>query len=155
MAGDDNLALLRVAWDTAEHDFEPWLKDMQDFVSDYNADVHDELQMIRFRLEKGEFCEGTYWTKFFEQVAPQPFEAIKEMALNRESELTSHDLVDNFLQEEKLKPYMERTRVLTADSVLMPFKKDGRDLLADNGLLLLSNELKNAMEAQKAQLQAK
>eukprot|EP00388_Colpodella_angusta_P004039 GDKJ01013718.1.p1 GENE.GDKJ01013718.1~~GDKJ01013718.1.p1 ORF type:complete len:250 (-),score=78.93 GDKJ01013718.1:116-865(-) len=151
-AGDNNNALLKVAFETAELEFEPWLKEIQEFVSDYQLDVHDEIEVLKVKHFNGDFCEGTYWTKFFEAIAPKPFGQLQEGAQTKADVLTTHELVDEFVDSKQ--EIVEELRVLTADTVLFPFKKDVRALLAENGLLLLPEELQSAVEAQKASFES-
>jgi len=69
-AGSDSQALLQVARDCAEKDFEPCIEQARDLVADYNAAMHEALE------ETSPFYEvdsSLFWISNFDIVAPMEF----------------------------------------------------------------------------------
>nr|CCA30106.1 hypothetical protein, conserved [Neospora caninum Liverpool]CEL71352.1 TPA: hypothetical protein, conserved [Neospora caninum Liverpool] len=72
-AGTDNNALLRIAQQTAEEDFEPWLQEVRSFVADFDANLADRLETAAVLRARD---EGLFWEASFEAAAPNLFDAL-------------------------------------------------------------------------------
>jgi len=69
-AGSDNTALLKVARECAEQDFEPCIEQAQALVADYDAALHQALEET---CPLYEVDDGLFWVSNFEIVAPMEF----------------------------------------------------------------------------------
>jgi hypothetical protein len=70
-AGSDSKALLQIARDCAEEDFEPFVEQARELVSDYNPALHEKLE------ETSPFYEvddGLFWHANFDVAAPAEFQ---------------------------------------------------------------------------------
>jgi len=69
-AGSDNNALLKVAQKCAEEDFEPFVHDARELVSDYDASLHKALEETSPWYE---VSDGLFWQANFDIAAPAAF----------------------------------------------------------------------------------
>lgn len=72
-SGSDNQALLQLANRCAQEDFEPFIDQARNLVSDYDHDLHQALEETSplYEVENG---EGLFWHANFDAAAPAPFQ---------------------------------------------------------------------------------
>ncbi|CEM18670.1 unnamed protein product [Vitrella brassicaformis CCMP3155] len=154
-AGDDNEQLLRVSRRVAEEDVEPWIADVQRFVSEDArgasrlATVIEELERRKAHGNPLDTANRHYWHESFSAVAPESFQILVECSQQRHD--TQSSGVDGSDEARLLERCTEDVRRCEEAAMQTygawleasgaPLKRDLRDALRQYGLLVTKEEM--------------
>jgi hypothetical protein len=151
-AGSDNDALLKLAQKVADEDFEPFVDNARELVSDYNSKLHKALEDTSIWYEVD---DGLFWQANFDVAAPSAFlhflTAVGHGSGQGHTTGKAHTSPENVAREVELvrkgledgNPAFEPasraaevvyTKWLEASS--MPVKADIKKILSEHGLLI-------------------
>jgi len=158
-AGSDATALMKLAQKCAEEDFEPFVENARELVSDYDASLHKALEETSPWYEVD---DGLFWQANFDVAAPAAFlhfltavghgsgqgrvegkTHVSPDQMARQVELVREGLHSNdqAFEPARIAAEMVYTKWLEASS--MPVKGDIKKILSEHGLIV-SQELHDA-----------